>query len=188
MIHRIEYPLIDTELLPLPGGGLKARHLDIGLCTKHHAVALTRRWHSRLPNVQDGPWQYAFKSSYGPVTYAVALWNNPSTRSLPHHWLELRRMAAAPDVPYNTCSRFLAWMVRYFREHCPERERCISYQDTEVHTGTIYKAANWHIAHVGKKRYRDRSKPRTGTNRMYRSNINTDDVDAAAKIRWEIEL
>ena len=79
-------------------------------------------------------------------------------------------------------------MVRYFREHCPERERCISYQDTEVHTGTIYKATNWHIAYVGKKRYRDRSKPRAGTNRMYRWNINSDDVDAVAKVRWEILL
>jgi len=79
-------------------------------------------------------------------------------------------------------------MVRYFRENCPERERCISYQDTEVHTGTIYKAANWHIGYVGKKRYRDRSKPRVGTDRMYRWNINNDDIDAAAKIRWEIEL
>ena len=97
-------------------------------------------------------------------------------------------MACAPDVPRNTCSRFLAWMVRWFRRECPERERCISYQDTEVHHGTIYKAANWQIAHVGKKRYRDRSKPRVGTSRMYRSNINTDDVDAAAKVRWEIRL
>jgi hypothetical protein len=82
----------------------------------------------------------------------------------------------------------LGWMVRYFRRNHPERERCISYQDTSVHDGTIYKASNWKANHVSRARVRDRSKPRAGTDRAYRSNMNGIEPDAAEKIRWEIEL
>jgi hypothetical protein len=122
------------------------------------------------------------------VTYAVALWNNPSGRCLPSHWLELRRMACAPDAPKNTPSSFLAWMVRYFQKACPEREKCISYQDLDVHTGTIYKASGWAVEYVSKPRVRDRSKPRVGTDRMYRSNKNGSEPDAAGKARWAKKL
>ena len=149
-----------------------------------HAVELVRLWHSRLPGCQAGPWQYAFRAHKDDVTYAVALWNNPCTRSLPSHWLELRRMACSPDSPKNTPSRMIAWMVRYFQKACPQREKCISYQDLHVHTGTIYKAAGWAVEYVSKPRIRDRSKKRVGTNRMYRTNKNGIAPDAAAKARW----
>jgi hypothetical protein len=183
-LRRCEHPLFYiSHTVPS-----RARHLSISGCSKSHAAQMTRAWHSRLPNVQDGPWQFAFKCSKDGVTYAVALWNNPSARMLPQNWLELRRMACAPDAPKFTASRFLGWMVRYFRENCPERERCISYQDTAVHTGTIYKASNWTPAYVSKARIRNRSKNRVGTNRAYRSNLNGPDPDASEKIRWEMKL
>jgi hypothetical protein len=154
------------------------------LCEKAHAVALVRLWHSRLPGCQDGPWQFAFRAHKDGVAYAVALWNNPSARMLPSHWLELRRMACSPDAPRNTPSRMLAWMVRYFSRTCPQREKCISYQDLTVHKGTIYKAAGWAVEYVSKPRVRDRSKPRVGTDRMYRTNKNGSAPDAAGKARW----
>lgn len=169
-------------------GELKARYLQVNLCDKQVAVELVRRWHSRLPNVQRGPWQFAFCAHAGGLIYAVALWHNPSARTLPHHWLELRRMACSPEAPRNTASRFLGEMVRYFREHHRDRERCISYQDVAVHHGTIYKASNWTPTHFAKARVRDRSKPRVGTDRAYRSNVNGVEVDASPKQRWEIEL
>ena len=167
---------------------LRARHLTIGRCPTAHAVRLVRAWHSRLPNCQSGPWQFAFAASLNGITYAVALWNNPSGRCLPGHWLELRRMACAPDAPRNTASRMLGSMVRYFEMECPERERVISYQDTAVHTGTIYRAAGWTAEHESKPRVRDRSKPRVGTSRMYRTNLNGASPDASAKIRWAKDL
>lgn len=176
------------EGIQLPETGLRARHLDMSECSTKHAVELTRCWHSRLPNVQDGPWQYAFKMSYMGVTYAVALWNNPSARTLPGHWLELRRMACAPDAPKYTASRFLALMVKWFKQHTPEREKCISYQDTAVHQGTIYKAAGWIPEHTSEVRIRDRSKDRVGTHRAYRSNLNGIEPDASPKVRWAITL
>ena len=35
---------------------------------------------------------------------------------------------------------------------------------------------------------RDRSKPRTGTERAYRSNLNGPDADGAEKIRWALDI
>lgn len=168
-----------------PTSALLAADLVFSVCDKRLAAALVRQWHSRLPRCQSGPWQYAFCASFNDVCFAVALWNNPSARCLPSHWLELRRMACSPDAPKNTASRFLSWMVRWFAVRCPEREKCISYQDTEVHSGTIYRACGWNMAHISKPRERDRSKPRAGTNRAYRSNINGRAADASAKVRWE---
>jgi hypothetical protein len=107
---------------------------------------------------------------------------------LPDHWLELRRMAVADDAPHCTASWFLAQMRRWFQQNTPERERLISYQDIDVHTGTIYKAAGWEPVFFAKARVRDRSKPRVGTRRDYRSNLNGIEPDGAGKIRWEKSL
>lgn len=128
---------------------------------------------------------YAFLARHGEQVVAVALWNSPSARCLPQHWIELRRMACAAWAPKNTASRFLAWMIRQLpREH----ERALSYQDSEVHRGTIYKACGWTIAAVSKRRTRDRSKPRVGTNRAYRADANGVAIASAEKIRWEKSL
>ena len=168
----------------IPTSTLHARDLIFEPCPKLYAVEFVRLWHSRLPNTQNGPWSHAFAAYAGPITYATALWNNPSGRCLPQHWRELRRMACCNAAPRNTASRFLAWMVRWFAEHEPQCEKLISYQDTVVHTGTIYKAAGWTPEWTTVARVRDRSKPRVGTNRAYRKNINGVSVDAVSKIRW----
>lgn len=130
---------------------------------------------------------YAFLARKVDHVYAVALWSSPSARCLPQHFVELRRMACAPDAPKNTASRFLGWMLRQLPK---SHWKAISYQDTDVHKGTIYKAAGWIPAHkvAPKRRVRDRNKPRAGTNRPYRQDINGTAIAAAPKIRWEIRL
>lgn len=164
---------------------MKAKALTVQLCSIDESRDFIAQWHSRLPNTQRGPWQYAFEAVSDDQRYATALWHNPSTRSLPHHWLELRRMAVANNAPHCTASWFLGQMTRWFRRECPNRERVISYQDLAVHTGTIYLAAGWTPAYVSRPRIRDRSKNRVGCNRLYRSNLNGIAVDAAPKVRWE---
>jgi hypothetical protein len=186
---RVVCPLFQAEDGgSIPASTLQVKDLLFEPSPRPHAVQLVREWHSRLPNCQDGPWEYAFLARYGRLTYAVALLNSPSARCLPSHWLELRRLACAPDAPKNTCSAFLGWIVRYLKAHASERERLISYQDTAVHAGTIYRAAGWIPAFTSAPRIRDRSGNRTGTKRKYRWNINGQDADAAAKVRWEISL
>lgn len=164
----------------------KARNLSCLECPPPFAVSKVKQWHSRLPNVQSGPWQFAFLACLGEEVVAVALWHNPSARMLPSHWLELRRLACSPDAPRNTCSWFLARMAKFFRLNHPSRERLISYQDTAVHLGTIYKASGWDPVATSKPRLRDRSRSRTSVDpRMYRTNMNGNDVDGSAKTRWE---
>lgn len=186
---RVAYPLFQVDNGgSTPTSALRARNLVFQECPKLHAVCLVRRWHSRLPRCQVGPWRFAFSGVYEGRTYVVALWNNPSARCLPSQWLELRRMAASPDAPRNTCSRFLMWMVRWFSRNCPEAERCISYQDMQIHKGTIYRAAGWTQTVQTVARVRDRTRPRRGTSRAYRSNLNGMEADAVSKLRWEYEL
>jgi hypothetical protein len=97
-------------------------------------------------------------------------------------------MACAPDAPKNTASRFLGWMVKHMKAQHPQHSRAISYQDTEVHAGTIYKASGWTLDHVSSPRVRDRSGNRVGTTRQYRSNLNGAAPDASAKARWSVAL
>lgn len=162
--------------------------LHFSECPKPVAVEFVRAHHSRLPNCQSGPWKYAFSASVGGIVVAVALWNNPSARTLPRDWIELRRMACSSLAPKNTPSMMLAWMVKWLRRNHPEHTKAISYQDTAVHSGTIYKASGWVPAWVTKARVRDRSKPRVGTNRKYRSDCNGLSAASSEKIRWEKTL
>jgi len=106
---------------------------------------------------------------------------------LPNHWRELRRMACAADAPKNTASRFLGWMVRWFRANEPGIGRLIAYQDNEVHRGTIYLAAGWERGWTSKSRIRDRSGNRAGTARKYRVDSNGTDVAAASKTLWFVD-
>lgn len=112
-----------------------------------HALALNRYWHSRLPRMGRGSVNIQFPSyvaGFDGRAYAVAIWSNPVARLLPQReWLELRRLAIAPDAPRNTASRMLRIMALLIRRSRPWVTTLVSYQDTEVHTGGIYRAAGW---------------------------------------------
>lgn len=180
-------PLLLAPLMDAPSGPPpKARALIVEPCEVGVARAGVALWHSRLPKTQPGPWQFAFAAHHNGTVFGVALWNNPSARTLPSDWLELRRMAVAPDAPHCTASRMLGEMRRWFARNAPKCPRLISYQDEDVHTGTIYRAAGWSPAWHTKARVRDRSKPRAGTRRAYRSNLNGAAPDGAGKTRWEV--
>ena len=181
--ERRAFPLFD-EVGPAPN---TARALIVDLCPIQHARELVAAWHSRMPQTQRSPWQYAFAARYGGITYGVALWHNPSARMLPSHWLELRRLAVSDDAPHCTASRMLGQMARYFRANAPDRERLISYQDADVHQGTIYAAAGWTAAHTTPARQRDRSTKRPSGN-LYRWDANGAEAHSSPKIRWELLL
>jgi hypothetical protein len=117
------------------------------------AKSLNRLWHSRLPRFGTGfivamPF-LCFGAEHDGVYYAAAIWSNPVARNLPQQdWLELRRLAIAPDAPRNTASRMLRVMRLLLRKLRPDISRLISYQDTAVHTGAIYAAAGWKSEHT----------------------------------------
>lgn len=188
MIDRRLAPLFEPDQHSPPQ---KASQLLVEPCPPWVACMMVRAYHSRLPRVQDGPWRVAFKAHYRETCFGAALWHNPSARGLPQTWLELRRLVVAPDAPHCTASRMLGVMARWFRkrpEGFEDVERLISYQDVDVHTGTIYRAAGWIPAYFSKPRVRDRGKARVGTRRDYRKDSNGLAPAAAGKIRWELEL
>ena len=151
MNQRAEGVRVARSLFQAGGGGsspTSALHLWVDVIDFAEALALNRLWHSRLPRLGTGcidnqPF-LCFGAQAGGLWYAAAVWSNPVARNLPQDtWLELRRLAIAPDAPRNTASRMLRVMVLLVRRMRPEVTRVISYQDIEFHTGAIYRAAGW---------------------------------------------
>ena len=148
--------------MPLFRGGrggatpTSALQLTVSKCNVHRAIELNATWHSRLPvvdwsNVVRASPSICFVAEHDDIAYASAIWSAPCARLLNgRNWLELRRLAIAPDAPKNTASRMLGIMRRMIEKELPQIVNLISYQDTEVHTGTIYKAAGWTMTDTSK--------------------------------------
>jgi hypothetical protein len=155
--------------------------LHVGRVPINTAVRLNELWHSRLPRFA---WPLdrctAFGAEFGGLFYAAAIWSWPVARMLNgRDWLELRRLAISPDAPKNTASRMLRVMTLLIRRSRLRVVKLISYQDTAVHTGGIYRAAGWNPASksVGGEWAREKIGRH---NRAVQS--------AAPKVRWELDL
>lgn len=179
---RVVHPLFQVE-----GGGsipTSPLQLHVGEITLDKAIELNALWHSRLPvanatNMQRVRHLACFGAEYDGIFYACAIWTDPIARAYNgRHWLELRRMAISDDAPANTGSRLLRIMRLMIRRKWPHIARLISYQDTEVHDGTIYKAAGW--SRMGE------NKAWSWTGRTGRPR-NTEQAKST-KNRWEILL
>ncbi len=145
------------------------------------AINLNALWHSRLPNVVKNNVQrvrnlVCFGAEFSDRFYMSAIWTDPIARLLNgRNWLELRRFAIAPDAPRNSASRMLAWMTRQIKRR--GFDKAISYQDTAVHTGTIYRAAGWKDSYY-----------RTGGTWNNPSRQRAKSQTDAPKVRWELDL
>jgi hypothetical protein len=172
---RVVHPLFQEE----EGGSTPTSPLQlrVGRITMERAIAMNRLWHSRLPEFTSPPERcIAFGAEYDGAFYVSAIWSPPLARMLNNTGrYELRRMAIAPDAPPNTGSRMLRVMRLLLRKMRPDLARLISYQDTGVHEGTIYKAAGWEAVRtdVGGEWIRNG-----------RSSISAQ--AATPKVRWEI--
>jgi len=175
---RIACPLFQAEY----GGEVptSALQLRIARISYEKFKELNFAWHSRLPHTTNCFEGICFGAEYNNLYYGVAWWSKPIARALADREMyELRRMALSSDRPKNTASRFLAVMVKLLKQQKPEVKCFISYQDTDVHSGTIYKAAGWTIGNIG-ERIEESAKYnnwKTRENRMNQS--------IAPKIRWE---
>lgn len=182
---RVAYPLFQAG-----GGGsnpTSALQLRVEVIPYPAAQTLNALWHSRLPRIGD-PQRLmtagiCFGAEFGGLWYAAAIWSHPVNRKLPQtEWLELRRLAVAPDAPRNTASRMLAVMARLVRGLRPEIARLVSYQDTEVHNGGIYRAAGWTPTVLSK--HSPWNKPNS-RNLNGRPRVRPADQSTAPKRRWE---
>ena len=178
---RVAYPLFQEE----GSGSIPTSALDLRFDTiaLKRAIELNRTWHSRLPrivasNIVRTTRHVCYSAECAGLFYAVAIWTSPVARLLPQAtWLELRRLAIADDAPKNAATRMIGWMVRDIKKRFPIIERLVSYQDTAVHEGTIYRAAGWTATALNRdgewnrpSRFREAAKA------------------ATAKQRWELVL
>ncbi len=116
-----------------------------------HAIKFNLDWHSRLPETVKGnllrnKHYVFFGAEYMGECFASAIWTTPvanNRMSKDFVWLELRRLAIPEDAPKFTATWMIAKMIKEIKKKFPDVTRLVSYQDTAVHTGTIYAAANW---------------------------------------------
>jgi hypothetical protein len=165
-------------------------HFEIEEIPIDLARSLNRFWHSRLPEITKNTvhmntHKICFGAKYKNYWFASAIWTDPIALAFNGlGFLELRRLAISPDSPKNTASRMLSIMVKMIKVKFPNVWKLISYQDTEVHHGTIYKASGWEYANLSgtpnwyspDKKYRNRV---AHTNPI---------VSNAPKVRWEKQI
>ncbi len=115
------------------------------------AMMYNELWHSRLPitshsNMIRNTRKIFYGAEYNGHCFASAMWTDPVANnrlSKKYIWIELRRLAIAPDAPKFAATWMIAKMIKDIKKKFPEVTRLVSYQDSEVHTGIIYSAANW---------------------------------------------
>ena len=174
---RVAYPLFQAEC----GGSIptSALQLRFEVIDRRTMESLNRKWHSRLPRFSTAcPCPVYYGAEFDGLWYAVASWSSPVSAMVDQSWMELRRLAIADDAPKNTASRTIGWMVRDIRKRFPNVPRLISYQDQEVHTGTIYKAAGW--TNSGARPSGGFSSAKVRFRRL--------DQAPGDKVRWEFDL
>ena len=178
---RVAYPLFQEEYGGAnPTSALQLEIIEIGV---HKACVLNKIWHSRLPNIHwsnivRNKYYICYAAIFNNIYYAVAIWSSPVARLLNDNiLLELRRMAISSDSPKNTASRMIKIMRIDICKRFPNIKKLISYQDTEVHLGTIYKASGWVMG--GKTK---------GASWTSKNRIRNKEQTKADKIRWEYDL
>lgn len=158
-----------------------ALQLHLGWIDPVLGVELNSMWHSRLPSFTAPIGQFkAIGAEFDGIFYAVAIWSWPVSRMLNRvrdEFYELRRLAIAPDAPKNTASRMLRVMRIMIVNKMPGLGNLISYQDTAIHTGAIYRAAGWKPV---------RRSSAEGWSRPSRRRQAAQ--SEASKIRWQIAL
>jgi len=149
------------------------------------ACQLNGQWHSRLPlidwsNVVRNTHYVCFAAKYKGEFYAAAIWSSPVAQNRFKYGkqiLELRRMAISKECPKNTATRMLSFMRSYIKDNLKDIALLVSYQDTEVHLGTIYKADNWKPASVSQ-----------GASWSTDERQRNPDQSLADKVRWEYAI
>lgn len=180
---RVVHPLFQEE----DDGSIPISPLqfEISEIPKQQACELNAMWHSVLPEIPVFHVQHAYAAIFKNTVYAVALWGRPVARTIcDKGWLELRRMAIAPDAPKNTASRMLSVMARLLKKGRSDIVKFISYQDTEHHRGTIYKAAGWSPVDMS-------SSPINwggAAQRKVASRKRNPIIATAPKVRWELDV
>jgi hypothetical protein len=180
-----------TDSIPLfrsgRGGAIptSALQLQIRRCKVVRACELNALWHSRFPkidwsNVVRNQDYVCYLAEHDGIAYAVAIWSSPIAANRLAEGktaLELRRLAISDYSPKNSASRMIGIMRRIIAKEMPHITILISYQDTEVHSGTIYRASGWIAAAQNK-----------GASWTNETRQRSKEQSLADKVRWEYRI
>ena len=165
---------------------ITVKEIEIQETRAQIACMLNELWHSKLPKIH---WSNVVRNKHY-VCYAIkykqaiiggAIWSSPVAANRfkdGDKLLELRRLALSDVCPRNTASFVISSMIKDIKVRFPELIRLVSYQDTEAHLGTIYKASNWTAAPI------QTSLLDWTTSKRKRSSLQS----TADKVRWEYNL
>jgi hypothetical protein len=178
--ERLSFQMADGGATPTSPLQFSIEIIDV-----HTACRLNALWHSRLPiiewsNVVRNKHSICFGARYQGDLHAIAIWSSPVAANRMKNGkqsLELRRFAIAATAPKNTGSRMLSVMKTLIQRNIPDVSWFVSYQDTEVHAGTIYKAAGWKL--VGQSE---------GVSWSNKNRIRNREQSMATKARWELQI
>ena len=165
---------------------ITVKEIDIQETRAQIACMLNELWHSKLPkihwsNVVRNKHYVCYAIKYKQAIIGVAIWSSPVAAIRfkdGDKLLELRRLALSDVCPRNTASFVISSMIKDIKVRFPELIRLVSYQDTEAHLGTIYKASNWTAAPI------QTSLLDWTTSKRKRSSLQS----TADKVRWEYNL
>lgn len=174
--------LIDDRESPDSPKKFILKQIDVDL-----AMSLNKQWHSRLPETVKGNLlrnrNYIFFGAFYKNNYfAAAIWTTPVAANRlrdGQNCLELRRLAISDDAPKYTATWMISKMIKVIRKELPSVHTLVSYQDTGVHTGTIYAASNW-VCDQESKNYI----PWSNEKRIRKSKVQSD----SPKKRWIFKL
>ena len=180
IVERLSFQIADGGAIPTSPLQFNIEIIDV-----HTACRLNALWHSRLPiidwsNVVRNKHSICFGARFDGDLYAVAIWSSPVAANRMKNGreaLELRRFAIAPDAPKNTGSRMLSVMRSIIKSRMPDVSWFVSYQDTEVHAGTIYKASGWKL--IGES---------VGVSWSNKNRVRNKEQSMATKARWELQI
>ena len=161
------------------------KQLEIIKIKAKRACELNAVWHSRLPyihwsNVVRNTHYACYAAVFDGDFFAVGIWSSPVAQNRfrdGKKMLELRRLAINQEAPRYTATYMISKMVQAIKLEFSDINRLISYQDTEVHSGTIYKASNWKIG--GESEGLAWTTPKR---------IRNKEQTLAKKIRWEYQI
>ena len=165
---------------------ITVKEIEIQETRAQIACMLNELWHSKLPkihwsNVVRNKHYVCYAIKYKQAIIGVAIWSSPVAANRfkdGDKLLELRRLALSDVCPRNTASFVISSMIKDIKVRFPELIRLVSYQDTEAHLGTIYKASNWTVAPT------QTSLLDWTTSKRKRSSLQS----TADKVRWEYNL
>lgn len=147
--HRRKENSVDLFEKPLfPELPVTVKSLEFRLIDIKTACYLNYQWHSILPeviptNIWRSRFSIAFVLLFKAEYVGVAIYSAPVNQYLDDgETLELRRLALSEVCPKNSATYFMARCEKQIKIELPVISRLISYQDTQAHRGTIYKAGN----------------------------------------------